>query len=83
MNFKQLMRSLEKLGIWRCNFVEYRFAHGKLGIIEMYVPKTVDRTKITDFIYNCTPAACVMQVKEMKNPLKHKKYTYWYEIKEK
>lgn len=83
MNFKQLMHNLEKLGIWRCKFVEYHFSYDKLGIIEMYVPKTTDRFKIADFIYNYTQSACVVQVKEMKNPLKHKKYTYWYEIKEK
>lgn len=83
MNFKQLMHSLEKLGIWRCKFVEYHFSYDKLGIIEMYAPNTTDRTKVADFIYNYTPAACRVQVKEMKNPLKHKKYTYSYEIKEK
>ena len=84
MNFKYFQQGLEKVGIWRCQFVEYHFAYDKLGVIEMHVPKTTDRTKVADFIYNYTPAAaCRVQVKEMKNPLKHKKYTYSYEIKEK
>lgn len=83
MNFKYFQHGLKKLGIWRCKFVEYHFSYDKRGIIEMYIPKTTDRSKIADFIYNYTPAVCVVQVKEMKNPLKHKKYTYWLEIKEK
>lgn len=83
MNFKYFQHGLEKLGIWRCKFVEYHFCFDKLGIIEMYVPKTTDRSKITDFIYNYVPVACAVQVKEMKSPLKYKKYTYLYEIKEK
>lgn len=80
MNFKQIENNLIDFGIWRCKFVTYNFNQDKLGIIEMYIPKTVSRAKISDFIYNCIPAGCMVQVKELKNPLKLKKYTYSYEI---
>lgn len=81
MDFKCLHPKLEKFGIWRCKFVEYSFDSGKIGIIEMYVPKTTNKTKIHDFIYDYAPAACTVQIKEMKNPLKYRKYTYFHEIK--
>lgn len=82
MNFKQIENDLIGFGIWRCKFVTYKFNPDKLGIIEMYVPKTVGRTKISYFIYNCIPAGCIVQVKELNSPLKLKKYTYSHEIKD-
>ena len=50
MNFKYFKHGLEKSCIWRCKFVEYSFDSDKIGIIEMYVPKTTNKTKIHDFI---------------------------------
>lgn len=79
--FKELESGLKSIGIWRCKFVTYNFRYDKLGIIEMYVPKTTSESKIAKFIYNYIPAGATVQIKELVKPLKYKKYDYSYEIK--
>lgn len=74
MRLGQLKALLKKEGIWRCEIVQSEEL-SRIGVFELHVP-TTSKVKVSNFIYNHIPMIYRVEVREMKNPLKHKKYTY-------
>lgn len=74
MTLNQIKELLKQKGIWRCKIVESRDMT-KIGMFELHVPRT-SKARARDLISNYIPIGFRVEIKEIKNPLKYKKYTY-------